>query len=172
MTFESEEDRLSVGILSVDQRSSIIQFFLQSEFVLLYQVVFVVLDAGQRQDAMLHVVTHLHLVDVDPLLFVLLDVLVLDEVVQGLLPLLMDLHRVRVLSLRKIDFWLDNMEEAHWVSFRHKLGLLRVEGIVRRREYLAYDLLVSQVAFEASYFNHILTYFVCVFSIIFDFQIQ
>ena len=143
MTFESEEDRLSVGILSVDQRSSIIQFFLQSEFVPLDQVVFVVLDAGQRQDTVLHVVTHLHLVDVDPLLLVLLDVFILDKVVQGLLPLLMHLNRVRVLSLRKVDFWLDNMEEAHWVSFSHQFGLLRVEGIVRRREHLTHDLLVS-----------------------------
>jgi hypothetical protein len=45
MVFECEKYRLSIGILSIDQSSSIIQFFLQSEFMFLDFVLLV----GQAQ---------------------------------------------------------------------------------------------------------------------------
>ena len=81
MTFKCEEYWLSIGILCVNQRSSIIQLFLQSEFVLLNQVVLVVLDTSKGKDAVLDVVTHLHLVDVNSFLLILLDILFFNELI-------------------------------------------------------------------------------------------
>ena len=57
--------------------------------MLLNQIILVVLNARKGKDAVLHVVSHLHLVDVDSLLLVLLNVLILDELVQGFFALLM-----------------------------------------------------------------------------------
>lgn len=92
MTLKCEEYWLSISILGVYKGSSIIQLLFQREFMLLNQIVFVVLNARKGKDAVLDVVSHLHLVDVDSFLFVLLNVLILDEVIECLFALLMDLY--------------------------------------------------------------------------------
>ena len=91
MTLKCEEYWLSIGILCVYKRGSIIQLLFQSEFMLLNQIVFVVLNARKSKDAVLHVVAHLHLVDVDSFLLVLLNILIFNEVIECLSALLMHL---------------------------------------------------------------------------------
>jgi hypothetical protein len=100
MSFESEKYWLSVSILGIDQTSSIFQLFFQSELVLLDQVLFVVLNTGQPKDAVLNVISHLHLVNIDSLLVVLLNIFFFDELLKSIMALLINLLRIRIFK-----FW-------------------------------------------------------------------
>jgi len=90
MTLECEKYWLCISILSIDEASSIFKFLLQSELVLLDQVLLVVLNTGESKDAVLDMVSHLHLVDVDSLLIILLDISTRYEIFQCIMTLLVN----------------------------------------------------------------------------------
>ena len=71
VTLESQEYWLSISILLVNNPGPIVLLSFESVFMFLDQIIFIVINASKTKNAMLHMVTHLLLVDVDPCLGIL-----------------------------------------------------------------------------------------------------
>jgi hypothetical protein len=65
MPLESQEHRLGIGVLVVNYLCAVLLLFLEGELMLLDEVVLVVVNARQTENAVLNVVSHLLLVDVN-----------------------------------------------------------------------------------------------------------
>lgn len=68
MSLECEEYRFGISILVINNFCAIIFFLLQCEFMFLDEIIFIIIDAGEAENTVLDVVSHLLLVNVDSIL--------------------------------------------------------------------------------------------------------
>jgi hypothetical protein len=112
VALESQEYWLSIGILFVNNPGSIVLFPFECEFMFLDQIVFIVINASETKNAMLHMVTHLLLIDVDPCLGILHEEPFLSEFFERVFTEIIYLLRIWVSFHGQIDLWLDHVQET------------------------------------------------------------
>ena len=155
VTLESQEYWLSIGILLVYNPGPIVLLPFECEFMFLDQIVFVVINASETKNAMLHMVPHLLLVDIDPCLCILHEEPALSEFFERVFTKIIYLLRIWVSVHWQINLWLDHVQETQWVSSCHLPGLSCVKSVVCGRQDAFCKILFGQVTFESSEVNHI-----------------
>ena len=109
MTLESQEYWLSIGFSLVQYPCKIVLLFFECVFMFFDKIVFIVFNAGETKNTMLHVVPQLKLVDVDPCLGILHEMPVLSEFYERVFSEIIYLLRILISSHWQIDFWLNHV---------------------------------------------------------------
>ena len=109
VTLECQENWLSIGFSLVQYPSKIVLLLFECVFVFFDKIVFIVFNAGETKNTMLHVVPQLLLVDVDPCLGILHKMSVLSEFYECVFSKIIYLLRILVSSNWQIDFWLNHV---------------------------------------------------------------
>ena len=112
VALESQEYWLSISILLVNYPGPIILLPFECEFMFLDQIVFIVINASETKNAMLDMVPHLLLVDVDPCLGILHEESFLSEFFERVFTEIIYLLRIWVSFHGQIDLWLDHVQET------------------------------------------------------------
>lgn len=109
MTLECQEYWLDVGLSLVQCPCKISLLFFECVFMFFDKIIFVILNASETKNTVLHVVTHLLLVDVDPCLGILHEMTILSEFYQRVFTEIINFLRILISSHWQIDLWLDHM---------------------------------------------------------------
>jgi len=109
VTLECQEYWLSIGLSLVQYPGKIVLLFFECVFMFFDKIIFIVFNAGEAKNAMLHVVPQLLLVDVDPCLGILQEMPVLSEFYERVFSEIIYLLRILISSHWQIDFWLNHV---------------------------------------------------------------
>lgn len=109
VALESQEYWLSIGVLFINDPGPIVLFPFECEFMFLDQIVFIVIDAGETKNAMLHMVPHLLLIDVDPCLSILHEEPIISEFLERVFTQIIYFLGIWVSVHRQIYLWLHHV---------------------------------------------------------------
>lgn len=151
---KGQKHRFSVGVLGINKSRPILLFLGKSKFMLFYQIVFIVINRSESEDALLSVSAKGLLINVHSRNIVFNQKSFLAELHKVLEALSVHFVIVWVQVVRQVDLRFAYVIEGHFVVFAFLCCFLSIHDVVSMRKNLADMSLCAKESLETAKFDH------------------